>query len=147
MSLSHTQAAVHPSRRQRTGIAMLLALASLGAGGCASRAPEPSLRGALLHTSWLLLQGETSAEVSPGLVMQLPQAPYRAKFADAQGVFYQASMPLVFRTQQGSVVSVAGGLYVKHARPHEALSWTEPVWLRPAMVYPVPFAVRRYPGH
>ena len=130
----------------RAGLACVWAVVFWGVGGCASTEPASGLRGEVLHTSWLQLQGPGWAEVAPGLVMELPLSPYRAKFADTQGVFYQASTPVVFRTRQGAVVAVPGGLYVKHAQPDQALSWTEPVWRQPTMVYSHLFAVRRHPG-
>lgn len=146
MSLFSNGTVPHPRPGLRAGLACVGAWLLLGVGGCASIGPSPGLRGDVLHNSWLQLQGAGWAEVAPGVVMELPLAPYRAKFADAQGIFYQASMPVVFRTRQGAVVAVPGGLYVKHTQPDQALSWTEPVGFQPTMVYSHLFAVRRHPG-
>jgi hypothetical protein len=130
----------------RVGQFLSLATLSLGLAGCAGPLASWGLQGAVPHSGWLQLQGERVAEVSPGVYLELPQAPFRARFTDAQGVYYQSSLPLVYRTQHGAVVAVAGGLYVRHEQPQQAVSWTEPVWFKPAMAYRNVFAVRVFRG-
>jgi len=123
-----------------------LAVLSLGLVACAGPTGSMGLQAAVPHSGWLQLQGERVAEVSPGVYLELPDASYRARFTDTQGVFYQASLPLMYRTRHGAVVAVAGGLYVRHEQPQQAVSWTEPVWFKPAMPYRHVFAVRVFRG-
>lgn len=126
------------------GAAMGAVLA--GAGGCSSLPSSPLLTRAVSHQGWLQLEGGHITEVSAGLFLELPRAPYRARFSDADGTYYQAALPLVYRTRQGSVTAVAGGLYVAHDRPDEARSWTEPVFFTPTRVYSTVYPVRMFPG-
>ena len=70
--------------------------------------------------------------VSPGVFLNLPDAPYRAKFADDRGVYYQASRALRFSTQDGAVIEVDGGLYMLHDNPLQATTWFYPTLGAPA---------------
>jgi len=118
-------------------LATLVAVAALlGSAGCASplqtlptQPPEHALG------AWLDLVSAPHSEIRPGVVLELPQAPYRARFADAQGVYYAPSQRLVFRTQHGLTQENEGGLYVRHDRPGWAQVWLAPVAGRPAMPF------------
>lgn len=103
------------------GLALLQGLAA-----CADLRPLGPDRGAGAHGSWLELDQPRMVEVSPGIRLELPDSPYRARFEDEDGVYYQASMPLVYRTRHGVVNAVAGGLYVRHGHPSEAMPWFRP---------------------
>lgn len=103
------------------GLALLLGLTA-----CADLRPLGPDRGSGSHGAWLELDQHRIVEDAPGVRLELPDSPYRARFEDADGVFYQATFPLVFRTRHGIVNSVPGGLYVRHDNPQEARPWCFP---------------------
>lgn len=118
-------------------LAIVVAVAALlGIAGCAAplqplptRPPEQALG------AWVELVSIPHSEIRPGVVLELPDAPYRARFADAQGTYYAPSQRLVFRTQHGLTQENEGGLYVRHDRPGWAQVWLAPVAGRPAMPF------------
>ena len=93
---------------------------------CADLRPLGHATGAGGYGSWLELDENRMVEVSTGIRLELPDSPYRARFEDADGVYYQASQPLVFRTWHGAVNMVAGGLYVRHGDTGQARPWFYP---------------------
>lgn len=93
---------------------------------CADLRPLGHAKGAGGYGSWLELDESRLVEVSTGIRLELPDSPYRARFEDANGVYYQASQPLVFRTWHGAVNTAAGGLYVRHDNPAQARPWFYP---------------------
>lgn len=112
--------------------------------GCSSLQPLPVDARHAAHGSWVVLQGLSSAEVLPGVQVELPDAPYRARFADARGIYYQASLPVVYRTVHGAVTAVEGGLFVRYDQPTSAVVWSEPLWGAATMPHPQTFEVRRF---
>ena len=118
------------------------ALALLGA--CSGLQPLPTPTGSAARGSWLSLQGVKKAEVSPGVQVELPDAPYRARFADQHGTYYQASQPVVFRTVHGLATAVEGGLFVRFDQPGVAVVWTEPLWGAATMAHGQTFEVRHF---
>jgi hypothetical protein len=90
------------------------------------------------------IKGGRVAQVASGVQVEMPDVPYRARYTDAQGVFYKASLPLLYRTSLGTVCAMDGGLYLRHDSQGEARIWTEPVLLTPTMPYPTYFDVERH---
>lgn len=121
------------------GLAMLSML-----GGCSTLQPLPVEPRHAAHGSWVVVQGVRSAEVSPGVRVELPDAPYRARFADAAGIYYQSSLPVVYRTVHGVATAVAGGLFVRFDQPTLAVVWGEPLVGAVTMHHPQTFGVRRF---
>lgn len=112
--------------------------------GCAGLQPLPVDAGHAAHGSWVTLQGVQGAEVSPGVRVELRDAPYRARFADLNGIYYQASQRVVYKTIHGVSTEVEGGLYVRFDQPSAAVIWTEPLWGSATMTYPQLFPVKRF---
>lgn len=113
--------------------------------GCSSLQPLPVDAQHAAHGSWVVLQGVSSAEVLPaGVQVELPNAPYRARFADARGIYYQSSLPVVYRTVHGAVTAVEGGLFVRFDQPTLAVVWGEPLWGAATMPHGQTFAVQRF---
>lgn len=128
--------------RALAGATLVLALSA-----CAGLQPLPTTEKPDLQGAWLELTGPTRASVAPGVVLELPSVPYRARFADAKGIYYQASASLVYRTQHGIASEVVGGLYLPHADPTQALVWHEPLFGSATMPYPNRWPVkRRFPS-
>jgi hypothetical protein len=121
------------------GLAALMFLS-----GCAGLQPLPVDARHAAHGSWLRLQYVMQAEVSPGVHVELPDAPYRARFADQNGIYYQASRPVVYRTVHGVYTAVEGGLFVRFDQPTVAVVWTEPLWGAATLTYPQTFLVQRF---
>jgi len=122
-----------------TGLVTLWLLA-----GCSSLQPLPVETRHAAHGSWVVLQGMRSAEVSPGVWVELPDGPYRARFADASGIYYQSSLHVVYRTVHGAITLVEGGLYVRFDQPGVAVVWGEPHWGAATMPHLQTFAVQRF---
>lgn len=97
-----------------------------------------------MNSGWLELMGNRSVTVAPGVVLEMPDVPYRARFSDAQGIYYQAAQPLAYRSAFGVVTLVTGGLYVKHGSLDQARSWTESVTSSPRMEHRQFFTFRRH---
>lgn len=100
-----------------------------------------SVRGGYAQGSWLALDDEHQLPVSPGVFLALPDAPYRARFANDQGIYFQASRALRFITQDGVVIEVDGGLFMRHDNPLQATTWFYPTLGAPATPYPAPVKV------
>lgn len=123
MMLKKTYLQRSPGLRNLTLASMLLAMCL---GGCANLQELGSVRGGYAQGSWLALDDAHDYTVSPGVSLSLPDAPYRARFADARGVYFQASRALRFKTQDGVVIEVDGGLYMLHDNPFQATTWFYP---------------------
>lgn len=121
-----------PGLRTKTLASLLLALCL---GGCANLQELGSVRGGYAQGSWLALDDAHDYTVSPGVSLSLPDAPYRARFADARGVYFQASRALRFKTQDGVVIEVDGGLYMLHDNPFQATTWFYPTLGAPTTPY------------
>lgn len=136
------------ARQRRLGPACAVLAAGLAAlsvvSGCSSLRPLPVDPKHAAHGSWVTLRDVSRAEVSPGVQVELPEAPYRARFADAQGIYYQSSLPVVYRTEHGAVTAVEGGLFVRFDQPTVAVVWGEPLWGAATMPNPQTFAVQRF---
>ncbi|WP_374521529.1 hypothetical protein [Hydrogenophaga sp.] len=143
MTTSLSAGAPHPKARlvglgrlARPAAALAALCLALGAVGCAAplqapptRPPEQALG------AWVELVSEHHTEIRPGVVLELPKAPYRVRFADQKGTYYAPSQRLVFRTQHGLTQENEGGLYVRHDRPGWAQVWLAPVAGLPAMPF------------
>lgn len=109
--------------------------------GCAGLQELGSVRGGYAQGSWLALDDERQLPVSPGVVLVLPEAPYRARFANEQGIYFQASRALRFITQDGVVIEVDGGLFMRHDNPLQATTWFYPTLGAPATPSTTPVKV------
>lgn len=128
-----------------TRLGMALGAATLALlVACSGLQPLPTQTGIAARGSWLSLQGVKKAEVSPGVQVELPDAPYRARFADRHGTYYQASQPVVFRTVHGLATAVEGGLFVRSDQPGVAVVWTEPLWRSATLAHRQTFEVRHF---
>lgn len=125
--------------------ACLLVLSNLLVG-CQGLQTLPAPDHQTVQGSWLELDDERQLTLSPGLVLELPDAPYRAKFADPSGIYFQASRPLRFVTQHGFVNEVDGGLYMRFDNPTQATTWFHPRLGAPAAPYPAPVKIRYFPA-
>jgi hypothetical protein len=130
----------------QTVIALSLVGTVIGVGGCSSTGDLAGVQGVEANSGWLELRGNRFAEVAPGIVLEMPEGPYRARFSDTQGIYYQAARPLVYRSALGVVTAVTGGVYVKNGRLDRARSWSEPVMPSPRMAYSHIFAVKVHPA-
>lgn len=130
------------SRSARRLIGVTCAVTVMFASGCASTDGPFALHGVETHGGWLELTSDRVATVGSGVELVMPNAPYRARFADSQGIYYQASLPLVYRSAFGIEVPVTGGLYVPYAQPDRAHSWSEPAMTAPLLKPPLQFSVR-----
>lgn len=72
---------------------------------------------------WAKLPGPRVVTVSDGVVMEMPDGLYRARFADQDGVFYEAANALYYRTQHGVVTALQGGIYVRYDAPETGNPW------------------------
>ncbi len=129
MMLKKSSTQRRPGLRPLTLASLLLAVCL---GGCANLHELGSARGGYAQGSWLALDDAHEHTVSPGVSLSLPDAPYRARFADARGVYFQASRALRFKTQDGVVIEVDGGLYMLHDNPFQATTWFYPTLGAPA---------------
>lgn len=110
--------------------------------GCKGLQTLPALDNQAIRGSWLELNDVRQLTVSPGVVLELPEAPYRAQFADSTGIYFQASRPLRFVTQHGFVNEVDGGLYMRYDNPTQATTWFHPKLGAPVTPYPDPVKIR-----
>jgi len=132
--LSQRGERTRPCRPSRWRGPLALALAAV-LSACSGLTPFPQDIPPASQGTWLELNGPASAKVAPGVTLELPMAPYRPRFADAKGIYYQATQALAYRTDQGIVSVVDGGLYVAHADPGHAVAWHEPLWGAATMPY------------
>ncbi|WP_089954093.1 hypothetical protein [Limnohabitans sp. 2KL-3] len=121
--------------------ALAAVVLALSLSSCGHLQELGSVRGGYAQGSWLALDDAHRHTVSPGVFLNLPDAPYRAKFADERGVYYQASRALRFSTQDGAVIEVDGGLYMLHDNPLQATTWFYPTLGAPATPYKTPLKV------
>jgi hypothetical protein len=127
---------------RRPIVVAFLGLALLGLIGCTSHSPLRPVEAVNPNSGWLEISGPTVADLGSGIRLEMPLGPYRARFADAQGVFYQASLPLIYRTTLGTTTYATGGLYVLDSEPGQARAWSEPVSPSPSVAYSHWFPVR-----
>jgi hypothetical protein len=99
-----------------------------------------------IRGSWLALNDVRHLTLSPGVVLELPDAPYRAQFADQAGIYFQASRPLRFVTQHGFVNEADGGLYMRYDNPTQAITWFHPKLGAPITPYPAPVKIQYFPA-
>lgn len=141
----HTDKPGLPGARRALTTLALCALAGLS-GGCSTPGGWAPVQGVPVNGGWLEIQGSRLAMVAPGVVLEMPDTVYRARFSDAQGIYYQASQPLRYRSAFGVVTLATGGLYVKHGRTDPARSWTESFTSSPRMEHRQAFAFRLHPA-
>lgn len=133
--------------RLRTADLRSLSLAALVLGlsqalsACADLQELGNVRGGYAQGSWLALDDEHQLPVSPSVHLILPNAPYRARFANDKGIYFQASRALQFTTQDGVVTEVDGGLFMRHDNPLQATTWFYPALGAPATPYTTPVKV------
>ena len=116
--------AAHAGRRWRS-VSMLFLLSGLL--GCSQLQPLADAGDRPSRGWWLELRDERTQTISPGVILELPDAPYRARFADEDGVYFQASLPLIFRNAHGLRTEHEGGLYVRNGRSDQAQVWFSPI--------------------
>jgi len=133
----------HHSRRALLGTA-LLGVGLLSAPGCTLHSPLKAVQGVPPHSGWVEITGSRTADIGAGITLEMPSAPYRARYADAQGIYYQASLPLIYRSTLGTTTAATGGLYLRHGESTRARSWSEPIMPSPSMAHSHSFAVRVY---
>jgi hypothetical protein len=123
-------------------------LFSLGLSACSTVQPLPVIGGTSAYGSWIELKDKHSLTLSPGVFLDLPDAPYRAKFADKDGTYFQASRSLQFRTQDGLITEAQGGLYVRYDKLTEATPWLYESLGAPLVPYPylTPLKVQFFSG-
>ncbi len=146
MTFKHLMKTSHPLPKARwfrsgASVILTLTLAQLLAG-CQALQPVAQSQGAAAQGWWVELDSPAVVSVSPGVEMELPQAPYRARFTDPNGIYYQASRPLTYRTAQGVHNSVQGGLYVRHDNPRVAHAWVFPELGAQPAPYTQPIAIQ-----
>lgn len=125
---------VQPYHRliHRAAMAVTLAMLVLTTAGCVALHPPAEPLPPRAMGTWLDLLSAPDADVGPGMSLLLPRAPYRARFADRDGIYYAASQRLLMRTAQGVVQEAEGGLYVRHDQPNHASVWLAPVVGQPS---------------
>lgn len=102
---------------------LLLASAALALGACSpfqtlQASPDGSGRG-----DWLTFSGPKAIQVSDGVFIDMPEGPYRARFSDAQGIYYVASSSLTMRSWPGLSMYLEGGFHVRHDQPGQGYPW------------------------
>jgi hypothetical protein len=125
------------------GLSLVLALFL---SACSTLQPLPNVAGQSAHGAWVELIDVQPLTISPGVMLHLPDAPYRARFADKDGLFFQASRPLQFHTQHGFINEVEGGLYMRHDQPGLASTWFYPGLGAPATPAHVSVKIQFYPA-
>lgn len=111
---------------------------------CSTLRPLEAVYGPSAQGSWVMLNDASRLTLSPGLFLELPDTPYRARFADDQGIYFQASSPLRIRTQHGFVNEAEGGLYVRHNNPTQATAWWYPALGAPITPYTLPLKIHHF---
>jgi hypothetical protein len=126
------------------GIALipLLGAALFGSTGCTLHSPLRSVQALPPDSGWAEVLGPMHADLGSGITLEMPQGPYRARFSDTRGIYYQASLPLIYRSTMGTTTSTTGGVYVLHGEPDRARSWSEPILASPSVSYSQWFSVR-----
>lgn len=72
---------------------------------------------------WLTFSGPNAIQVSDGVFIDMPDGPYRARFSDAQGVYYVATNSLKMRSWPGLSMHLEGGFHVRHGQPGQGYLW------------------------
>jgi hypothetical protein len=121
--------------RGRRPLGVCLVLAGLvSASGCASFLSEPVWQAKEANRSWAVVTGARSTELVPGVVLELPDAPYRLWFSDEEGQFFRPSLPLTFKNSDGFAMAREGGIYIKRSEPGRGLVWFAPLVGRPTLL-------------
>jgi hypothetical protein len=147
LSSSFSQRFLHGRKTSKVSKIVMLSLSLITLtllNGCTGLQPLPEDNKFAARGSWLLLQDIKQAEISPGVNVKLPDAPYRARFADDNGIYYQASQQVIYKTSHGITVGVEGGLFVRYDQPTVAVVWYEPVLGSATMPHPQTFKVQRF---
>lgn len=113
---------------------------------CSTLRPLEAVHGPSAQGSWVELNDARQLTLSSGVFVELPDAPYRAQFADDKGIYFRASNPLRIRTQHGFVNEAEGGLYMRHDSPTQATTWWYPALGAPATPYTTPLKIHYYPA-
>jgi hypothetical protein len=114
---------------------------------CSSVQDLPAaVNGRSVYGSWLDLNDARKLTLSPGVFLELPDAPYRARFADKDGIYFQASRPLVFSTQHGFAQEAEGGLYMRNDNTLEATTWLYPTLGAVGIPYATPLKIQYHPA-
>lgn len=135
-----------PSGLKRMAFMAVLLLLSQQLVACKGLQALPAPDHHNVRGSWLALEDDRQLFVAPGVVLELPDAPYRAQFADPNGIYFQASRPLRFVTQHGFVNEADGGLYMRYDNPTQATTWFQPTLGAPATPSPAPVKIRFFPA-
>lgn len=117
-----------------------------GLTACSTLHALPSVNGRSAYGSWLDLNDAHLLTLSPGVFLELPDAPYRARFADRDGIYFQASRPLLFSTQHGFVTEAEGGLYMRYDTPMQATTWLYPTLWAAGIPYASPLKIQYHPA-
>ncbi len=146
--MSHPSCSPLPTRCSSSARASrcLTLLLAFWLTGCSTLQALPHVAERPAQGSWLELTDEHRLQLSPGVFLDLPDAPYRARFADKEGVYFQASRPLQFRTQHGFVNEAEGGLYMRYDRPGLASTWYYPSLGAPATPYGASVKIQYFPA-
>lgn len=113
----------------------LLVWASLASvSGCAGFLVEPAWKARELNRSWAVVTSPHRGELASGVVLELPDAPYRLWFSDGEGQYFKPSLPLTIRTSDGLVMSREGGLYIKRSEPGRGMIWLLPLVGQPTLL-------------
>jgi hypothetical protein len=141
-----TSAALCHHRLNRMALGTILLVLSNLLIGCKGLQTLPAPDDQAVRGSWLELNDVRQLTLSPGVVLELPDAPYRAQFADPTGIYFQASRPLRFVTQHGFVNEADGGLYMRYDNPTQATTWFHPKLGAPVAPYPDPVKIHYFPA-
>jgi hypothetical protein len=125
--------------------ALFMGVTALGLSGCGGTVLLSQIQGVPPGSGWLEIRGNRFSDEGAGIVLELPDVPYRARYSDGQGVYYQAALPLIYRSAFGVQTAVVGGLYVSNGRADSARSWSEPILLSPRMAHGHFFGVQLHP--
>ena len=113
---------------------------------CSTLQDLPTINGRSAYGSWLDLNDTRRLTLSPGVFLELPDAPYRARFADKDGIYFQASRPLLFSTQHGFAHEAEGGLYMRYDNALQATTWLYQTLWAAGTPYPEPLKIQYHPA-
>lgn len=109
-------------RRLRISLAAMALLVS----GCAQQLQALPQGGEYPgRGSWVTLTGDPVLQAAPGMRVSLPNGPYRARFADANGVYFASTLKLEVQTSWGGREYLQGGVYLRHEEPTQGWIWTD----------------------
>ena len=126
------QTAVGRSARPLLACVVWVGLVSVS--GCATFLSEPVWQAKEPNRSWAVVTSARVAELAPGVLLELPDAPYRLWFSDEDGQFFRPSLPLTFRNSNGFAMSREGGIYIKRSEPGRGLVWFSPPFGSPTLL-------------